>query len=215
MECSVPHEICTRYCCDIFVAILSVIICPYSWRLLHWLPQYQRRSPAKYIGNFSQYLSRSKHTKKRENEPSAIFLGCTLHGTKEPWWRHQMETFSALQAFVRGFHRSPVNTPHKGQWRGALMLSLICALKKWLSKQSWGWWFEMPTRSLWRHCNAYIEYLCKDYLNARKMYNVEPIDFAHIFNNQKFTAWISYCIKRWDVVTHPLLNFNGGFAKSA
>ena len=29
--------------------------------------------------------------------------------------------------FVRGIHRSPVNSRHKGQWRGALMCSLICA----------------------------------------------------------------------------------------
>ena len=29
--------------------------------------------------------------------------------------------------FVRGIHRSPVNSPHKGQWRGALMFSWICA----------------------------------------------------------------------------------------
>ena len=29
--------------------------------------------------------------------------------------------------FVRGIHRSPVNSPHKGQWRRALMFSLICA----------------------------------------------------------------------------------------
>ena len=29
--------------------------------------------------------------------------------------------------FVRGIHRSPVNSPHKGQWRGALMFSLIWA----------------------------------------------------------------------------------------
>ena len=28
--------------------------------------------------------------------------------------------------FVPGIHRSPVNSPHKGQWRGALMFSLIC-----------------------------------------------------------------------------------------
>ena len=28
--------------------------------------------------------------------------------------------------FVRGIHRSPVNSSHKGQWRGALMFSLIC-----------------------------------------------------------------------------------------
>ena len=29
--------------------------------------------------------------------------------------------------FVRGIHWSPVDSPHKGQWRGALLLSLICA----------------------------------------------------------------------------------------
>ena len=29
--------------------------------------------------------------------------------------------------FVRGNHRSPVNSPHKGQWRVVLMFSLICA----------------------------------------------------------------------------------------
>ena len=43
-------------------------------------------------------------------------------------WCHQMETFSALLAFVRGIHRSPVKSPHKGQWCRALMFSLICAL---------------------------------------------------------------------------------------
>ena len=42
------------------------------------------------------------------------------------WWRHQMETFPLYCPFVRGIHRSPVNSPHKGQWRGALMFSLIC-----------------------------------------------------------------------------------------
>ena len=44
-------------------------------------------------------------------------------------WRHQMETFSALLALCAGnspVMRSPVNSPHKGQWHGALMFSLIC-----------------------------------------------------------------------------------------
>ena len=36
-------------------------------------------------------------------------------------WKH----FPRNWPFVRGIHRSPVNSPHKGQWRGALMLSLI------------------------------------------------------------------------------------------
>ena len=29
----------------------------------------------------------------------------------------------------------------------------LCPNKR-LSKQSWGWWFETPARSLWRHCNV-------------------------------------------------------------
>ena len=36
-------------------------------------------------------------------------------------WKH----FPRYWPFVRGIHRSPVNSPHKGQWRGALMFSLI------------------------------------------------------------------------------------------
>ena len=36
-------------------------------------------------------------------------------------WKH----FPRNWPFVRKIHRSPVNFPHKGQWRGALMFSLI------------------------------------------------------------------------------------------
>ena len=46
-----------------------------------------------------------------------------------------------------------------GQWRGALMFSLICALNKRLSKQSQGWWFETSSRPLWRHCNETTAWL--------------------------------------------------------
>ena len=37
-------------------------------------------------------------------------------------WKH----FPRYWPFVRGIHRSLVNSPHKGQWRGALMFTLIC-----------------------------------------------------------------------------------------
>ena len=43
------------------------------------------------------------------------------------WWRHQMETFSALLAICAGNSPVPGEFPHKGQWRGALMFTLICA----------------------------------------------------------------------------------------
>ena len=40
-----------------------------------------------------------------------------------PWWYHQTETFSALLALLQGIHR----WPYIGQWRRALMFSLIYA----------------------------------------------------------------------------------------
>ena len=55
------------------------------------------------------------------------------------WWRHQMETFPCYWPFLWGIHRLPVNSPHKGQWRGALMLSLICAwINSWVSNNKAG-----------------------------------------------------------------------------
>ena len=53
--------------------------------------------------------------------------GYSSYWRQSSWWRHQMDTFSALQALCAGIHRSAVNSPHKGQWREALMLSFICA----------------------------------------------------------------------------------------
>ena len=62
------------------------------------------------------------------------------------WWRHQMETFSAFLAFCAG--NSPVNSPHKGQWHGALMFSLICTWTNcWINNRDTG--------DLRRHCAHY------------------------------------------------------------
>ena len=51
-----------------------------------------------------------------------------------------METFFALDwPFVRGNHRSPVNSPHKGQSRRALVFSLICVwIKGWVNNREVG-----------------------------------------------------------------------------
>ena len=47
--------------------------------------------------------------------------------------------FPRYWPFVRGIHRSPVNFPHKGQWRGAFMFSLICAwIKGWVNNREAG-----------------------------------------------------------------------------
>ena len=50
-------------------------------------------------------------------------------------WKH----FPCYWPFVRGIHRSPVNSPDKGQWRGALMFSLICAwTNRWVNNRNAG-----------------------------------------------------------------------------
>ena len=59
-------------------------------------------------------------------------------------WKH----FPRYWPFVRGIHRSLVNSPHKGQWRGALVLSLICA---WIN----GWVNNREAGDLRRHSAHY------------------------------------------------------------
>ena len=47
--------------------------------------------------------------------------------------------FPRYWPFVRGFHRWPVNSPHKGQWGGALMFSLIGAwINRWINSREAG-----------------------------------------------------------------------------
>ena len=53
--------------------------------------------------------------------------------------------FPLYWPFVRGIHLSPV--------RRSFDVFLDLSLNKRLSKQSWGWWLETPSRSLWHHCN--------------------------------------------------------------
>ena len=38
-------------------------------------------------------------------------------------------------------------------------------LNKRLIKQSWGWWFETLSRSLWRHCNGQV--ICYQFISPR------------------------------------------------
>ena len=69
------------------------------------------------------------------------------------WWRHQVETFSALLDFCAG--NSPVTGEFPAQRPVTRTFGVFFDLRlnKRLSKQSWGWWFETPLRPLWRHCN--------------------------------------------------------------
>ena len=67
------------------------------------------------------------------------------------WWRHQMETFSALLAICAG--NSPGEFPAQRTVTRSFDVFFDLRLNQRLSKQSWGWWFETLPSPLWRHCN--------------------------------------------------------------
>ena len=63
---------------------------------------------------------------------------------KFSWWRHQMETFSAVLAICAG--NSPVTGefPAQRPVKRSFDVFFDLCLNKRLSKPWWGWWFETP-----------------------------------------------------------------------
>ena len=80
----------------------------------------------------------------------------SLHCLWNSWWRHQMETFSALLAICAG--NSPVTGEFTAQRPVTRRFEVFFDLRlnKRLSKQSRGWWFETTSRPLWRHYNVIL-----------------------------------------------------------
>ena len=91
------------------------------------------------------------------NNSSALYIELPLIKfllSKFQWWRHQMQTFFRVTGrFCREFtgHQwIPLTKPVTRSFDVFFDLRL----DKRLSIQSRGWWFETPSCSLWRHCNA-------------------------------------------------------------
>ena len=94
------------------------------------------------------------------------------------WWRHQMETFSALLALCAG--NSPVSGEFPAQRPVTRSFGVFFDLHliKRLSKHSRGWWFETLWSPLWCHC--YV--LGKIHLQTHKKY----INIVHSSNKVVF-----------------------------
>ena len=75
------------------------------------------------------------------------------------WWRHQMETFSALLAICA--ENSPVHGefPRQRPVTRSFDVFFDQHPNKRLSKQWWGWWFETLSCPLWRHRNVNLSFL--------------------------------------------------------
>ena len=69
-------------------------------------------------------------------------------------WKH----FPRYWPFVRGTHRSPVNSPHKGQWSGVFMFCLISA---WMNG-----WVNNRVADDWRRHRDHYDVTVMDTLNS-------------------------------------------------
>ena len=129
-------------------ALLSAVV---AWLIL----------PICFILSMVTSLTITSRIKPRQNkvlQNCAIFIsyGIYVSGSQwgVPWWRHQMETFSALLAICAVI--SPVSGEFPAQWPVTRSFGVFFDLRlnERLSKQSWGWWFETPSSPFWRHSNA-------------------------------------------------------------
>ena len=68
-----------------------------------------------------------------------------------------MDTFSALLAICAGNSPVPGEFPTQRPVTRSFDIFFDLRLNKWLSKQSWGWWFETPSHQVWHHRNGWPE----------------------------------------------------------
>ena len=61
-----------------------------------------------------------------------------------------------------------------------------------MSKQSWGWWFETPSLSLWHHCNEQPPYYaCRCIIH--KTFHMSGAMVFHCYNNSKLNDRYTVC----------------------
>ena len=104
-----------------------------------------------------------------------FFLETAIIGADEipslswTWWRHQMETFSAILTLCAG--NSPVTGefPSQRPVTRSFGVFFVLRLNKRLSKQSKRRWFETPSGSSWCHCNEEnLSYIFKYHASEKR-----------------------------------------------
>ena len=104
-----PHKICTRFCCAMFCCDM-ISSCGLIWFICPY-----------YSGLLHWHWDNHMIVPVPHDDVIK--------------WKH----FPRYWPFVQGIHRWPVNSPHKGQWRGALVFSLICAwVNSWVNNPEAG-----------------------------------------------------------------------------
>ena len=115
---------------------------------------------------------------------------CVYNRYSRTWWRHQMETFSALLAHWVG------NLPVTGEFPSQRPVTqsfggfFDLRMSKRLSKQSRRWWFETLSRALWRHCNVNFVFsrACDFIIHCPSCNAVPSVGRINVLN-----FWVLHC----------------------
>ena len=115
-----------------------------------------------------------------------------------------METFSTLLVICAG--NSPVIGEFPAQWPVTRSFDVFFDLRlnKQLSKQSWGWLFEMLSGPLWRRCNGLTEFkksssdqfLCHQWVGGYSHSNSSPCHISSIAVLDATSSYIGLCWSR-------------------
>ena len=115
-----------------------------------------------------------------------------------------METFSALLALCAENSLVTGEFPSHRPVTRSFDVFFHLRLNKRYSKHSWGWWFETPSCSLWRHCNESIGhqwipiyngyaglwyFLCSTIKNKVELRWFGSWTFIDVLSCSSFTAW--------------------------
>ena len=93
--------------------------------------------------------------------------------------------FPPVWPYVPGIHRSPVHSPRKGQWRGALMFSLICV---WIN----GWVNKCEAGDLRRHRTHYGIIVMGHFCFGKLLLN-----HIHIWHELLQLSWVDLSNSLW------------------
>ena len=103
---------------------------------------------------FWKYTLQMSYFRGESKTYTAVPYSMQYSACRESWWRPKMETISSLQDICVGNSPVPGEFPAQRPVTRSFDVFFDLRLNNRLSKQSWGWWSERLSLSLWRHCNV-------------------------------------------------------------
>ena len=120
-------------------------------QIMHWKIKRTYSSIAKCFDIFNQ--PRHTMTSRLQKTLCSVFIHLGII--------YRLEIYITFHSFAACYRWIPRTKANEAElW---CFLWSAPALNKLLRKQSWSWWFEAPSRSLWRHCNDSL-ILCRQAL---------------------------------------------------